>query len=355
MIGLFLAYLTPFVHPSSFRILPFFGLAYPVIILLSLFLLIGWSLARSKYALFILLAIVIGGKLHFRLWASGSDTAVPNDPEKVWKVMSYNVRLFDLYNWYENKETNKRLEIFKYLKENNPDVLCFQEFYQQDHPSEFPTRDSLIPYLGMKDYHERYSYKLYGRQNFGISMFSKYPMIAKGEVTFQYDDVDSDNYCIYADIVKGKDTLRVYNIHLQSIKFRKDDYAAFEADENYVAPKQSAWKALYEKLRIAYPRRADQAKRVMKHANSSPYPVIICGDFNDTPMSYVYNQFNNSLIDAFRKSGSGIGNTYVGRIPAGRIDYIFHSDQLVSTNFKIQKQALSDHRAISCLIWQNEK
>jgi endonuclease/exonuclease/phosphatase family metal-dependent hydrolase len=101
-----------------------------------------------------------------------------------------------------------------------------------------------------------------------------------------------------------------------------------------------------------FPKRAYQAQRVMEHVETSPYPVIVCGDFNDTPLSYTYNQFNKSLIDAFRNCSSGIGPTYIGRVPAGRIDYIFHSKSLNSMEFKIQEGEYSDHRAVSCRIFK---
>jgi endonuclease/exonuclease/phosphatase family metal-dependent hydrolase len=101
--------------------------------------------------------------------------------------------------------------------------------------------------------------------------------------------------------------------------------------------------------------RAEQALTVMKHISTSPYPVIICGDFNDTPMSYTYSQFNKSLVDAFRNCSSGIGPTYAGRVPAGRIDYIFHSTSLNSIQFKIQSEIHSDHRAISCRIYKQKQ
>jgi endonuclease/exonuclease/phosphatase family metal-dependent hydrolase len=91
----------------------------------------------------------------------------------------------------------------------------------------------------------------------------------------------------------------------------------------------------------------------MAHVETSPYPTIVCGDFNDTPMSYAYNQFNRSLMDAFRNCSSGIGSTYVGKVPAGRIDYIFHTNDLNSSHFVIQEEAYSDHRAISCKIFKD--
>ena len=118
-------------------------------------------------------------------------------------------------------------------------------------------------------------------------------------------------------------------------------------DEEGMASER-ALRSVFSKLRLAYVKRAEQARRVVEHIKTSPYPVIVCGDFNDTPMSYTYNQFNRFLKDAFRQSSSGIGSTYIGRLPAGRIDYLFYDPGLTTTGFNIQKEEFSDHRALVC-------
>ena len=317
-----------------------------------LFLII-WTFAKSKWAIITLLVLIIGGKLHFRIVAFGSDTESIPSEDRVLNVMSYNVRLFDLYTASTDSRFEKRNAIFDYIQTENPDIICFQEFYHQDKPTNFSTRDTLITLLNIKDYHERYAHKLRGRQNFGVAILSKYPMIAKGDVMFSTQGNNDFNYCVYVDIVKNQDTFRVYNVHLQSIRLQQEDYSVFEDGANQVEEKKSTIRLLADKLLIAYPKRADQARTVAEHIETSPYPTIVCGDFNDTPMSYAYNQFNKALTDAFRNCSSGIGTTYVGKVPAGRIDYIFHSPELKSSNFVIQKEAFSDHRAISCKIYKD--
>lgn len=350
LICLVLSYFAPFVHPQTIPFLPFFGLFYPVFLVLTLVLFVIYAFARSRWAIVIIVLLVLGGNLHFRQFVFNSSKVSLND-ENDFKVMSFNVRLFDLYNWSVDDSNKNRHKIFNFLEEELPDVVCFQEFYQQDKTTDFPTRDSLIDRMQIVDYHERYSYKSKGRQHFGIAMLSKYPMISKGEVPLQLEEGEkSDNYCIFADIVKNNDTIRVYNVHLQSIKLKKDDYTLFDEAGNPIPNQKSAIENTVFKLGSAFPRRAKQAMLVVDHAETSPYPVVICGDFNDTPMSYTYNQFNKRFIDAFREASWGIGSTYAGKIPAGRIDYIFHSNELEAFNFNIQKTVVSDHRAIWCTI-----
>jgi endonuclease/exonuclease/phosphatase family metal-dependent hydrolase len=352
LFGLLLAYLCPFVHPSDFWIIPFFGLAYPIILLCTIFALFFWIFKKSRLKYLILVILLIGGKLHFRTISLPTTKEEKKDTSNVLKIASYNVRLFDLYDWANAGEYQIRDSIFDYLHRLDADVVCFQEFYHQDKPTKFKTRDSLKEILASPFCHEKYSHKLKGRQNFGIALMSKYPILSRGDVIFD-DPLNIDNnYCIFADILKGKDTFRIYNVHLQSIKFKKDDYEVFDGEHHVKKKAKNAIELLIEKLKIAYPKRADQARVVVEHMKLSPYPTIVCGDFNDTPMSYSYNIFNKLFKDAFRNSMSGIGPTYAGKIPAGRIDYIFYSKELHSSNFTIQNKALSDHFAISCEIWK---
>lgn len=345
---LIFAYLTPFIHPSTIPLLPLVGLGYWIIISIILILLIIWTILKSRWALVIIGIILIGGKLHFRTFSFGSDEE--NDGRTELHVMSYNVRLFDLYNTIQSKSYVTRNKIFRYLKDRDPDVVCFQEFYHQDRPSKFVTRDTIKQILSTVDIHERYAHKISGHQNFGVAVFSKYPVIEKGNVAFPSEH-SSFNYCIYTDIVKNSDTFRIYNVHLQSIKLQKDDYAIFDENDTTSAEQPSNVFRLIQKINRAYPIRAEQAEIIMAHVQNSPYPVIVCGDFNDTPLSYTYNQFSARLTDAYRNTSKGIGATYAGKIPVGRIDYIFHSNRIGSKEFVIQKEKLSDHYAIDCKLF----
>lgn len=348
LISLLFAYLSPFIHPGTIRIIPLFGLVYPIIFVVVIALLIFSFIKKSRWKFVFIGALLLGFKLHFRTFVWGSDEE--QGEAKSIRLLSYNVHLFDRYNasWDDSYKTKDK--IFDYLTKQKADIFCFQEFYHQDKPTTFSTKDSLIPMLNIRDYHERYQHKKKGRQNFGICILSKFPIIEKGDIIFNDSD-SSNNMCIYADIATDVDTFRIYNLHLQSIRLEGNDYAIFEQNQS---TSQNVFRVL-NKIMKAYPVRAEQANKVTDHMRNSPHPVIVCGDFNDTPLSYTYNQFNAQLSDAFRNCGFGIGQTYAGKLPAGRIDYIFHSPTIGSRNFVIQKEKLSDHYAVSCDLFVKQK
>ncbi len=346
LIGLLLSYVAPFIHPSTIPLLPFFGLSYPILLVLTICWLVIWALMRSKWAIICLIVLVIGGKLHFRNFSLGNN-ANNSDPQKGLSVMSFNVRLFDLFNPDFNNALKNRDQIFSFINGQAPDVLCLQEFYRQDKPTRFEIMDSIYRIMGSKEYHERSAHKRRTHENYGIAIFSKYPIISKGDVMFDSQSPQDFNYCIFADIVKNTDTLRVYNVHLQSIGLKSDSNIGGGTLANYQS-KRGLF-AAYRKLKSAFQKRANQARRVVEHLKNSPYPVIVCGDFNDTPMSYTYNQFHMVLRDAFQGNIFGLGATYIGKLPAGRIDYFFHSPKLSVSNFKIHPKTISDHRPISCV------
>ncbi|TNE71749.1 MAG: hypothetical protein EP333_08625 [Bacteroidetes bacterium] len=343
LVSLLFAYLSPVLHPATAWIIPFFGLMYPLILVFAIFFTIIAAYKKSKWAIIIGTFLLLGYNFHFRLLAIGSE-ATPDNVEMI-KVMSYNVRLFDRYGDNLATSQTNRVKMITQIHQELPEIICFQEFYQQDKPTSFSTRDTLLQLFKGFSHHEKFMHKTRGHQNFGVCIMSKYPIIEKGNITFD-QNLTSSNYCIYTDIVKDKDTIRVYNVHLQSVKLESNETSSLPSTD------KGGWFSILNKLRQAYPVRADQAIRIIEHIESSPYEVIVCGDFNDTPMSYTYSQFNSRLTDSFLECGSGLGITYAGNLPAGRIDYIFHTEGLAAGNFKIQNETLSDHFAISCEVYQ---
>jgi endonuclease/exonuclease/phosphatase family metal-dependent hydrolase len=200
---------------------------------------------------------------------------------------------------------------------------------------------SAMPYS-----HISYTYSFRSGSDYGIATFSKYPIVNKGKIKFD----KSFNSCIYSDILIDVDTIRVYNVHLQSIRLRKDNYGIIDSIFKLNTNRLDDVKDISVRLRDAYVIRARQVDELKSHMALSPYPVILCGDFNDTPVSYTYHQLLGDKKDAYRESGGGPGNTYRGKLPSYRIDYIFHDDSFVSGNYKTSKLNLSDHFPVSCVL-----
>ncbi len=338
------SYAAPYVNPRFFWPIAFLGLAFPYLLGANFVFLLYWIFRGKIKFLFPLIIILLGYKSlpnYFQLNLSN-----PEKIESEFKVLSFNVRIFDLYMWTKDKTTRKN--IFEFLKKEDADIICLQEFYHSDtivNNYEFNTLDSLIRILNTSNYHVEYTTNLRGTDHWGIITLSKYPIVGKGVVHFQYK---SDNACIYTDIKRNKKTVRVYNTHLASIRLEKHDYKAIQGIYDN-KPSQNFDKELMliEKIRYGFEGRSSQADSILKSISESPFPVILCGDFNDTPSSYAYRTIRGNLQDAFVQSGSGLGRTYIGKFPSFRIDYILFSDELQSLKFITHPEELSDHHPIS--------
>ncbi len=341
--ALFISYASSYADPRSFSFVPLFGLAYPLIISANLVLFLYWLIRkRWKLVFTSLVFIIIGFPLHSRFITFSKSTS-PSESANSLQVMSYNVRLFDVYNWLE-RGTETRDDIYAYLENNPVDVLCFQEFYYEESTGEYNTIQTIRKRTGLSNKHGRYTSGSHGKAHFGVITFSRYPIINSGHILL---NSVASNHCIYTDIQKDSVIFRVYNLHIGSIQIQDDEYDLFsEKPNNLKLDKTERSKRLVGRLLSAYTKRIEQVEVILEHSKQSPYPVIICGDFNDTPISYAYNQFHKHYTDAFLTSGNGIGTTYTGKIPANRIDFIFYDTSFHATDFKIQEEILSDHRAI---------
>ncbi|MFI5163613.1 MAG: endonuclease/exonuclease/phosphatase family protein [Bacteroidia bacterium] len=343
--ALFLSYFAPYANPKNFWLFAFFGLAYPYLILINILFLVWWII-RWKKLYWLSLIIILTGWMNMKhLFHFGGSSETKNGI----KILSYNVRLFDLYNWTHNKDT--RNKIFSFIKDESPDILCLQEFFQGD-SGYYETVGPLLNLTQSKSHHIEYTITRRKKEHWGIATFSKYPIINKGKVPFKYR---SNNICIFSDLKINNDTVRVYNMHLQSISFGYADYKFIEAlkennDTLDAEDIEIASKNILRRVKRAFVKRATQTEKILAHINSCKYPVIICGDFNDTPFSYTYHSFAEKYQDAFMESGNGIGNTYLGDFPSYRIDYIFHSKNFTSSNFKVRPEELSDHYPIECQV-----
>lgn len=337
-----LAVSSKYISPDNFWILAFFGLSFPLILVSNFIFVIYWIAQFRIHCIFSIIAIIIGAPTFFGFVQFDFSSKEPSN--KDIKVMSYNSMLFDLYNW--SKNTQSRNIILNTLYEENPDILCLQEFYTSEQKGDFNNIDTVKNLLTAKNFHVEYTTTLRQFDHWGIATFTKYPIIRKGKIDF---NTSANNICIYTDILIKKDTVRIYNMHLQSISFTKADYKFIDQIQNdSIDAKDEVEKSknILRRLKRAFVKRAKQAEVIAAHIQACPYKVILCGDFNDTPASFVYNTIRGDLEDAFIESGSGFEQTYAGKFPRFRIDYILYSKDFKSKDYHHLTETLTDHYPI---------
>jgi endonuclease/exonuclease/phosphatase family metal-dependent hydrolase len=334
--SLLVSYLSPIISPVSFALPAFFGLAYPYLLLVNIIIVIIWAMLLRLEA-FISVVIIAIGFTHFSNYIKLSKPS--GSKANAVKVLSYNVRLF---NYFENSHgAMSEKKIIQFLKSQKPDIICLQEYFLLGNPK---VEEVLFEAaLGGQYYSHLKIIGIGKNKSYGIITLSKFPILRKGEIIHP----GSSSLSIYTDVLIQNDTFRIYNNHLQSFRLMRMDHSFINeittADDKEAI---SEVKSLSVSLKKGFIKRAVQAEVVKGQINKSPYPVIVVGDFNDTPVSYVYSKIRKGLNDSFVNSGYGAGFTYKGNYPPNRIDYILYDNSLINSYFEIIKVKYSDHYPI---------
>ncbi len=320
----FLAYLSPFINPESFSWINILGTAYPWLLLANILFLIFWVLSKNRYFFFSLCTILLGWN-HMTSFVGFSLTSSSPTKQSI-NILTFNTSGF---SFLANKDTVKHKQNVKDFliqsSQNGPiDILCFQEVNSWQ-------SQEVVDKLKFK-YEHRIPYH-------GTNILSKHPIIKTGEVSFK----TRTNSCVWADIKIDNKILRVYNIHLKSNQVSTDTERILKKGEIQEKETWSDIKGVFGKFRYTSKIRAQQALLVKAHMATSPYPIILCGDFNETPQSYVYNMLSENMTDTFQKKGFGLGSTYAGSIPALRIDFILADPRFKILDSDILKKKHSDH------------
>jgi endonuclease/exonuclease/phosphatase family metal-dependent hydrolase len=342
MLSLLLSVCARYISPYLFWIPAFFGLAFPFLFVLNIILVLYWLVQFRSPMIFGVIVFLISLPTALRFF----QVSVPKSKSfaKELKITSYNSMLFDLYNWTKNVET--RPKIFANLLDIKPDILCLQEFYTSEEQGDYNNIDTVRQMLNTPYFHSEFTVTLRKHDHWGVATFSKYPIINQGKIIFH---TRSNNICIFSDIVINKDTIRVYNIHLQSISFSRKDNEFLEElmSEKNAEDEMSKGKNILRRLKRAFLKRTKQVDMVIAHMKTCPYKIVMCGDFNDTAASYAYERLSKNLKDAFIEKGIGFGRTYAGKWPQFRIDYILYDKNMHCSGYKRSEETLTDHFPIT--------
>jgi len=309
-LALLVSYLLPYISPEKFPFLAILSLFVPALILINSLFVLYWLIKLKKQLLLSTLILAIG-------WSFNSSliqfTGKELSNEKVLSIMSYNVRMFNRWKWIDNDSIGKN--IINFVKSKDADIVLFQEYYILE-------KEKL-------DYEYKYIKTQKKDNKTGLAIYSKYPIINKGSLNLE----NTSNNIIFIDIIKEKDTVRIYNFHLQSLQLNTNE-------ENFG---QENSEKLIARLKESFKVQAEQTKVFLEHEKTWKGKKIVAGDFNNTSYSWVYNQIANDKKDTFLESGEGFGKTFNYWFPL-RIDFIL-TDKNVSVNSyqSFQKQQNSDH------------
>ncbi|WNH11406.1 endonuclease/exonuclease/phosphatase family protein [Thalassobellus suaedae] len=308
-------YALPFLPPKTFSILSVFNLGVSFIVLINVLFFIYW-LVKLKKQFMVSLVILLLGYLSFgSLYEFSSSNKVENSQDI--KVMNYNVRLFNLYDWIP--EQGVETKILDFIKTEAPDVLGVQEYHPHKN----------IDFSFFKFKFEKLSGK---KTKYGQAIFSQFPIVNSGSIEFP----NTGNNAIFADVVKGSDTIRFYNIHLESLHINTKVESLKKEDSE----------RLFKRIGTTFKMQQFQTELFLMHKKQCKYKMVICGDFNNTAFSYVYRKIKGDLNDTFKEAGNGFGRTYEFKFFPVRIDFIFADDAFAVKHFESYEAHYSDHYPI---------
>lgn len=311
---LLLSYGLSFLPPKQFGYLSVLSLGVPVLIILNLLFVLYWLLKLKKQVFISLIVLLLGFNYLTSMYQVSGDTSSisPNS----FTVMSYNVRLFNLFNWIEDDAIGSKIATL--INTVQPDIISIQEYHLN--------KDFII------EGYFKYESLSGDRVKSGQAIFSKFPIINSGAIQFP----NTSNDAIFIDVVIASDTLRVYNLHLQSSKIIPSvNGFKNESSEN-----------LMNRISKTFQTQQSQAEQFLKHSADSPYTNIITGDFNNTPYSYVYDKIKGDYQDAFDVAGDGFGRTYDFKLFPFRIDFILVDEFMEVNDFETFRSKFSDHYPI---------
>lgn len=327
----FCAFLSPYINPQIFSLGAILAIGYPILLLIHSFFILYWLVRFNKVIYLSLSVLILSYFFSVPVFQTKSKfKALAKDNS--FSILTFNSQLFYFGGGQKDEVHEHQSKIVHFLKQENADILCLQE------AREGITSSLNYPYQSINGFNQ---------------IYSKYEIVNSGEILFSES---STNQSCYADMLVHYDTIRVYNLHLESLHLGNEDYALIkEWDEDSKEDEfKNKTQKISNKINKATSIRVNQVETIIESIKDSPYRTLLCGDFNDVPQSYVYRRLKDEHKDAFLESGKGFGATFRQLIFPFRIDYILTYKTWSAYNFEVLDDKLSDHQAIRCDIEIND-
>ena len=333
---LLISYLATFANPRDYLFIAIIGFGYQVLFVINVAFVVFWLFNIRIYSLLSLISILCGSMIIAENFGFNFSTVNKADTHTGLRMMAYNVHEF---NGIEKLNGTSILDsVSNVISLNHPDIVSFEEFY-------FTRKDSancvdlLKKAMGAKYFYFKSFNKANSWGGIGNAIFSKYQIIDTGSVnSYGFLKVKA----LYADIKYHSRILRVYGIHLAAVEIEEDEKKKYLRGRINLP----SVNFIEGKLSTAFLNRCHQVEKIKSHMNHCPYPYIVAGDFNDTPISFAVNEIGDGLKNCFVEKGSGLGTTYFSAFPKLHIDYIMASPEFDVLTYQTIEKKLSDHKPI---------
>lgn len=291
------------------------NLFVPLVVLVNL-LLFGYWVIKIKWPFLLFMWAFLIGYGEWNLLYQFPKNSIRKSSSSI-SVMSYNVRLFNKFNWIQGKDVSR--EITQMIQENNPDIICFQEYSKTG-----------TPLLDTYDYRYIQPNRSMGKSP--LAIYSKFPILDQGYIDFD----NSTNSGVYVDLSFRQKRFRVYNLHFESFRINAEDSL-------FTNPNSAALKIKFDEVFL---KQLNQIRQFDAVENNSDLPSILCTDLNNTQFSKTYKALAKGRKDAFAEAGKGLGETfYFSSFPL-RIDFIFVEQEFKVNSFEVIEKRFSDHYPI---------
>jgi endonuclease/exonuclease/phosphatase family metal-dependent hydrolase len=320
------------ISPEKFWLAGFVSWLTPSLLILNIIFVVFWVLVKPFRSILSGAVLFLGFKF---VQSTFSFSPFHTPKEGSFSVLSYNVKVFNIYANANSTDYTSTKNMLDWIKDEDADILCFQEFYNEKKSSKFNTVDQIAQHGKYYYYFEPFFTNAYDGK-FGMAIFSKFRIVGKGMI----DLGKTNNQAIYIDIKKGNKVIRVYDFHLHSMSLDEDEIVKTIKGEGSEFEKMN----VIHRIKNGFVQKARQVRQLDKDINNCPYPVIACGDLNDTPYSYCYEVLSDRLKNSFEAAGNGFGFTFNGKVPFLRIDHQFASKEIKAIGFNTyNKVKYSDH------------